>query len=152
MGEETFIIIKPNAISQGLVGTIIKRFQQIGRIGWVSGRIKSREWCKQHYAHIFNNLELINVYHILEDFMTETLLIGFTLIGDDIIRKARKMAGATQIEKALPGTIRGDFGLKNYPTCYNLVHVSDGPEAVEREIRLFLDKDTDYNFGIITDE
>jgi nucleoside-diphosphate kinase len=36
--------------------------------------------------------------------------------------------------KALPGTIRADFGLT---TGRNLVHASDGKEAADREIAIF---------------
>lgn len=38
------------------------------------------------------------------------------------------------MEKAVPGTIRGDYALS---TQYNLVHGSDSPESAEREIALW---------------
>ena len=44
------------------------------------------------------------------------------------------MMGATDPLKAVPGTVRGDFGLD---MTANLVHSSDGPESAEREIGLF---------------
>lgn len=145
MIEETFIILKPDAVVRGLVSEIVERFQQIGKIEWVTGRVKNREWCCYHYAHI---VDLPSIYKVLEVFMSEKFLIGFNLHGDDVIKKARATAGATQVEDAKPGTVRGDFGLKNYPTCYNLVHCADSLEAVQCEIQLFLDQNTDYNFGI----
>lgn len=149
MMEEVFIIIKPDAISRGLISEIIECFQHLGEIEWVNGRFKSREWCQWHYAHIINNPDIANtVYLILEVFMAETLLIGFNLRGDDCIKRAREMAGTTNVVNAKPGTIRGEYGLKNYPTCYNLVHVADSPEAVRREKKLFFDRSTDYDFGI----
>ena len=47
----------------------------------------------------------------------------------------RQLAGGTDpVEKATPGTIRGDFGLE---TQFNLVHGSDGPESAAREIKLW---------------
>lgn len=149
MREEAFIIIKPDAISRELVDAIVRRFQQIGHIEWVTGRFKNKIWCRRHYAHIFNNPDLADVYAILEDFMTKKLLIGFNLWGDYSIERARRVAGATKIEDAVPGTIRADFGLKICPTCYNLVHVSDSSEAKHREIQLFLDRSIDYDFAIL---
>ena len=41
---------------------------------------------------------------------------------------------ADPVEKAAPGTIRGDFGLE---TQFNLVHGSDSTESAEREIALW---------------
>lgn len=148
MREEVFIIIKPDAISRELVDDIVRRFQQIGHIEWVTGRFKNKIWCQQHYVHIFNDLSLSDIYTTLENFMVGKLLIGFILWGDNCIKRAREMAGATK--NAVPGTIRADFGLKICPTCYNLVHVSDSPEAVQREIQLFLDRSTDYDFAIMS--
>ena len=47
----------------------------------------------------------------------------------------RLAAGGTDpVEKATPGTIRGDFGLE---TQSNLVHGSDSPESAAREIALW---------------
>jgi nucleoside-diphosphate kinase len=42
--------------------------------------------------------------------------------------------GATKVDDALPGTIRGDFATI---TTENLVHASDGHESAEREIALW---------------
>lgn len=147
MIEEVFIIIKPDAISRGLVNEIISYFRHIGKIEWVNGRVKSRQWCQRHYAHI---VDLLSIYEVLEVFMAEKLLIGLNLRGDDAIRKARIMAGSTNVKNAIPNTIRGDLGLEFYPTCYNLVHVADSPEAVRREKKLFFDRSTDYDFGIMS--
>ena len=44
------------------------------------------------------------------------------------------MIGATKVDDAAPGTIRGDFATI---TTENLVHGSDGPESAAREIALW---------------
>ena len=55
--------------------------------------------------------------------------------GTRVVAAVRQLAGATDpVEKAAPGTIRGDFGLD---TQLNLVHGSDSPESAEREIALW---------------
>lgn len=153
MKEETFIILKPDAISRDLVEPIVRCFQQIGEIKWVTGRHKSIDWCRQHYEHIASNSELIGAYAIMEAFMSRELLIGFGLSGFNIIKQARAITGSTDTAKARPGTIRGNYGIVfplNRPMCYNLVHVADSSSAVLRETALFLDRSTDYDFGITT--
>ena len=46
----------------------------------------------------------------------------------------RKLVGATKVDDAEPGTIRGDFATV---TTENLVHASDGHESAAREIELW---------------
>jgi nucleoside-diphosphate kinase len=46
----------------------------------------------------------------------------------------RKIVGATKVEDAEPGSIRGDYATI---TTENLVHASDGHDSAEREIKLW---------------
>jgi len=46
----------------------------------------------------------------------------------------RKVVGATKVDDAEPGSIRGDFATV---TTENLVHASDGHESAAREIALW---------------
>jgi len=46
----------------------------------------------------------------------------------------RKLVGATKVEDAETGTIRGDFATV---TTENLVHASDGHDSAAREIELW---------------
>ena len=54
--------------------------------------------------------------------------------GDNAIKLARILNGATRVEEAMPGTIRGDFATS---TTKNLVHASDSAESAKREISLW---------------
>ena len=55
--------------------------------------------------------------------------------GPRAVAAFRQIAGATDpVEKAAPGTIRGDLALV---TQDNLVHGSDSPESAAREIELW---------------
>ncbi|HUS60860.1 MAG TPA: nucleoside-diphosphate kinase, partial [Acidimicrobiales bacterium] len=49
----------------------------------------------------------------------------------------RKLVGATKVDDAEPGTIRGDYATI---TTENLVHASDGHESATREIALWFPK------------
>jgi nucleoside-diphosphate kinase len=53
---------------------------------------------------------------------------------DNTYSLVRKLVGATKVDDAEPGTIRGDFATV---TTENLVHASDGHESAEREIKLW---------------
>jgi nucleoside-diphosphate kinase len=151
MTENTFIIIKPDAIERGLSANIVKRFQKVGRIMWLIGLYKNRYWCKQHYAHIESNPELSEQYAIMEDFMVGKLLIGFCLRGENIIKRARELTGPTRVLAAPSGTIRCDYSNDTYncrPICHNLVHAADSKDAVRREANLFLNRSIDYDFNV----
>ncbi len=53
--------------------------------------------------------------------------------GPRAVAAFRQLAGGTDpVEKATPGTIRGDFGLE---TQFNLVHGSDSTESAEARDR-----------------
>ena len=54
--------------------------------------------------------------------------------GFEAVRTVREMAGATNSRKALPGTIRGDFGMSSQE---NIVHTSDSPENAVVELNRF---------------
>ena len=71
----------------------------------------------------------------LLEFITSGPLVAAVVEGPRAIAAFRQLAGGTDpVEKAVPGTIRGDFALE---TQNNLVHGSDSPESAEREIALW---------------
>ena len=56
------------------------------------------------------------------------------LEGQDAVKAARQVIGATNPLEAAPGSIRGDFALE---VGQNMVHGSDSDESAEREANLF---------------
>lgn len=135
MVSKTFVIIKPDAISRGLIGKIISRFEdKCLEIVAIELKQKDETWCQLHYKHLSGS-----IYKNLEHFMLVSPLIGIVLEGPDVIRTVRIMVGSTDGLMAEPGTIRGDFG--THPIRYNIVHAADSYEAVDREINLFFGKD-----------
>jgi nucleoside-diphosphate kinase len=60
--------------------------------------------------------------------------VALVVQGPRAIEAFRSLAGATDPVQALPGTIRGDYALI---TQSNIVHGSDGPDAAEREMKIF---------------
>jgi nucleoside-diphosphate kinase len=72
----------------------------------------------------------------LVEFLTRSPVFAMVVEGpaDNTFSLLRKMVGATKVDDAEPGTIRGDFAAV---TTENLVHASDSHESVAREIKLW---------------
>ena len=129
--ERTLILLKPDAVQRGLVGTILSRFEQKGlKIVAMKFMKITPELAARHYeAHRERKF-----YPGLVKFMTSAPVVALALEGIDAIKICRSLMGATFGADAAAGTIRGDFGVSR---SYNLVHGSDSPEAAGRELKLF---------------
>ena len=133
--ERTLLLIKPDGVERRLVGEILGRVERKGlTIAALELRTVSEELAKRHYAEHDGK----PFFGSLVEFITSSPLVAAIIEGPRAIAAIRQLAGGTDpVDKALPGTIRGDFGLE---TQYNLVHGSDSPESAEREIALWFDK------------
>jgi nucleoside-diphosphate kinase len=60
--------------------------------------------------------------------------VAMVLEGEEAIRAARQVIGATNPLEAAPGSIRGDYAIA---VGQNMVHGSDAPESGRREAALF---------------
>ena len=132
MTERTFFLIKPDGVERGLTGTILSRIEAKGlRIVAMDMRRVPRETAAQHYAEHAER----PFYGDLLEFITSGPVVAGVLEGPRAIAAWRQLAGGTDpVEKAAPGSIRGDFGLE---TQLNLVHGSDSEESAAREIALW---------------
>jgi nucleoside-diphosphate kinase len=91
----------------------------------------SDERARRHYAEH----EGKPFFGSLLEFITSGPVVAAIVEGPRAIAAFRQIAGGTDpVEKAAPGTIRGDFALI---TQDNLVHGSDSPESAAREIGLW---------------
>ncbi len=129
--ERTLILVKPDAFARGLTGEIIARFERKGlRIVALEHRVLSEDVARQHYAEH----EGKPFFGDLVSFITSGPLVAMVLEGQDAIRAARQVIGATNPLEASPGSIRGDFAIE---VGQNMVHGSDSPESGQREAGLF---------------
>jgi len=129
--EQTFIIIKPEAVARGLVGEILSRFERKGlTIRRLAVRQIEPELAKVHYGH---HADKPFFGELIEAITAGPVVMG-VLEGPGAIAHVRNLIGATDPLKAAPGTIRGDFALQN---PYNMVHASDSPETARAEIARF---------------
>ena len=85
---------------------------------------------KRHYAEH----EGKPFFGELVEFITSGPIMALVLEGQEAIRAARQVIGATNPLEASPGSIRGDFAIE---VGQNMVHGSDSPESGQREAALF---------------
>src|SRR3954470_12866438 len=129
--ERTLILVKPDAFARGLSGEIIARFERKGlKIVAAKHMTVTEDLAKQHYAEH----EGKPFFGELVDFITSGPIMALVFAGDDAIRAARQVIGATNPLEAAPGSIRGDFAIA---VGTNMVHGSDSPESGQREASLF---------------
>ncbi|TRZ68460.1 MAG: nucleoside-diphosphate kinase [Methanothrix sp.] len=128
--ERTFFMIKPDGVQRGLVGKIIQRVEDKGlKIVAMKMRRLDQATAEEHYAEHREK----PFFKDLVDFIISGPSVPMVVEGKDAISEIRRINGATNPTEALPGTIRGDFGLD---TGRNVVHGSDSPASAEREITL----------------
>ena len=129
--ERTLVLLKPDAVQRGLVGRILARFEAKGLklVG-----LKLRRFEPELLAEHYRDHRGKSFYEGLLRFMSSGPAVAAALEGENAIAVTRSLMGKTNSAEALPGTIRGDFGLS---VSFNLVHGSDQPESARRELSIF---------------
>ena len=132
MSERTLVLVKPDGVARGLVGEVIARIERKGlRLVALELRTVSLQVAEQHYAEHAEK----TFFGDLLEFITSGSAVAAVVEGERAISAFRQLAGGTDpVEKATPGTIRGDFALE---TQFNLVHGSDSQDSAKREIALW---------------
>jgi nucleoside-diphosphate kinase len=129
--ERTLAIIKPDAVSRGLTGEILRRLEAAGLTIVALKRLHlSREQARAFYA-VHRERPF---FDSLTDYMSSGPLVALVAEGEDAIQRWRDLMGNTDPQEAAPGTIRRDLGLDKEK---NAVHGSDGPETAATEIPFF---------------
>ncbi len=129
--EDTFVMVKPDGVRRGLVGEVVTRLERKGlNLEHIRKLTISEETAGRHYAeHVEKPF-----YPDLLEFITSGPVVAMWWSGESAVSVARTLMGATNPREALPGTIRGDFGLE---VTENIVHGSDSPESGQRELDIF---------------
>uniref|UniRef100_A0A7S2GPN1 Nucleoside diphosphate kinase n=1 Tax=Haptolina brevifila TaxID=156173 RepID=A0A7S2GPN1_9EUKA len=131
--ERTYIMIKPDGVQRGLVGEIIKRFEQRGyKLGGLKLFQASEELLKTHYSDLVEK----KFFPDLLEYMLSGPVTCMIWEGENAVKMGRQMLGETNPQASLPGTIRGDFSIV---VGRNICHGSDSPENAEKEIALWFD-------------
>ena len=140
MIERTFVAIKHDGVQRGLVGEIIKRFEQKGiKIAALKlvhaddNKAKNHysfteEWAKPLYDRTKEGFEkqgkpfpfkdhmeyakMIQSFNI--NYLQEGPVITMVLESPNVVEIVRKIIGHTEPRQAILGTIRGDFATDSY--------------------------------------
>ena len=129
--QTTFIMVKPDGVRRRLVGEVIARFEAKGlTLDRIEMLTPGPRTAARHYAEH----EGKDFYPSLVGFITSGPVVAMQWSGPSAVSAARLMMGATDPAAALPGTIRGDYGLEIQE---NIVHGSDSPQSAERELGIW---------------
>ncbi len=137
--EKTLVILKPDAIQRGLIGELIRRFENTGLKMVALKMLKAtEEQCWSHYNKddkwFLTKGELLiknrkdknmpiekeaieygkDIIGGLVKFMTASPLIAMVFTGNQAIGIVKKLVGGTEPLTSDVGTIRGDFTLDSY--------------------------------------
>ncbi len=131
--QRTLVLVKPDAVSRGLIGQIVARFESRGLA--VLG-MKLLQMDEARAGKLYEPHHGKPFYAPLVKYMTSGPIVALCLEGVKAIAVVRKMLGATNPAEADPGTIRGDFSQRVDCNC---VHGSDSPESAARELPIFFE-------------
>ncbi len=132
--ERTFSIIKPDATSRNITGSINKIIEEGGLRIIAQKRIKlTLEKAKGFYA-VHNEKPFFND---LIEYMTSAPVVIQVLEGENAVLKYRDIMGSTNPEEAKEGSIRKVHALNIQE---NSVHGSDSKENAKIEIEYFFNE------------
>ena len=119
--NRTFVMCKPDAVERRLVGEIIGRIEAKGlTLAAVELREVSTELAEEHYAEHREK----PFYGELVAFLTRSPVVAMVVEGpaDNTFSLVRKVVGATKVDDAEPGTIRGDLATTTTENL-SLIHI-----------------------------
>ncbi|MBD3312338.1 nucleoside-diphosphate kinase [archaeon] len=141
--EQTLVLVKPDGVYRGLIGEVLQRFERAGlkiigmKMIWID-----KNFSKKHYSEHLDK----SFYPGLEQYITAGPVVAMVIEGVSAVKVVRKIAGPTEPEKAVPGTIRGDYShvnvqyadAKKKSVC-NIIHSSGTKKEAKDEIMLWFD-------------
>lgn len=129
--DTTLLIIKPEAVSDGKIGEVLRRVENTGfqvralRMRHLS-RDQARAFYEEHEGKAF--------YDSLTEYMSGGPCVPVVLHRQDAVAALRTLVGATNPADAASGTIRADLGRS---VQENAVHATDSDAKVAREVSFF---------------
>ncbi|MBU0699726.1 nucleoside-diphosphate kinase [bacterium] len=129
--ERTLVILKPDCVCRGLIGEVVKRFED-EKFNVIALRMLhlSVEEAEKFYA-VHQGKEF---YERLTRYMSSSSVVSMVLEGENVMLRIRELIGATDPKNAVSGTIRKKYALSG---LMNVVHASDSLESANGEIAFF---------------
>jgi nucleoside-diphosphate kinase len=144
--ERTLVLIKPDGVQRGLIGEIVKRFEQRGLKLSALKMVKGgEELIGKHYTDDLEWLESVGkktrssfaekgiemeetdkaiglrIREWLMSYIGSGPVVAMVVEGNHAIEVVRKIVGPTEPRTAPAGTIRGDFSIDSYMLGDNLM-------------------------------
>lgn len=145
MIQRTFVAIKPDGVQRGLVGEVIRRFENVGlkligmKMQWID-----KDFAKRHYTEDIAVRRGAHVREMLLDYITEGPIVAMVFEGPHAIEVVRKIVGGTEPKSAAPGTIRGDYTHMGFAyadshkkSVKNIIHASGDEKDATYEVALW---------------
>lgn len=159
MIQQTLVLIKPDGVQRGLIGEIIKRFEQRGlKIVALKMTRVNKSLAEKHYTEDIEQRHGEKVREYLINYITMSPVIAMIIQGSDAIKIVRKIVGATYPGEADIGTIRGDFAhvskhrAKEQNQGRNLIHSSENEEYAKKELALWFSIDEIHDYKLSAEE
>ena len=147
MQQRTFILIKPDAIERHLGEEILDQLRAKGLIVLRMKKVIATK--TQVLTHYKDVIQRVKVDYLERAFLNEfeqklVWILIATHPNGNPVQVVRDLIGPTDPAKANDDTIRGKFrndtlelSIKEQRLLKNLIHASDSPESVEREIAIW---------------
>jgi nucleoside-diphosphate kinase len=129
--ERTFSILKPDVTRRNLTGAVNAAIEKAGLRIIAQKRLQMTRAQAETFYGVHRERPFFG--ELVEMMIAEPVVVQ-VLEGDNAIARHREVMGATNPEKAAPGTIRKEFALS---MGENSVHGSDAPETAASEIAQF---------------
>lgn len=130
-GKITFTMIKPDAVANGHTGKIIDHIIQKG---FKIVAMKYTRLSEEKAGEFYDIHRERPFFGELVSFMTSGPIVAAVLEKDNAVADFREVIGATDPQKAAPGTIRNLYA-KSIDA--NAIHGSDSDENAQREANFF---------------
>lgn len=173
--ERTLLLLKPDVIMRGITGEILARFEKVGlKIVAMKMVLAKKEQLEDHYFKddewlirkgigIIKNKGYAADYNpkkagkeIVDSLVNDMMIspiIAFVLEGHNAINVVRKLTGPTNVEEAMPGTIRGDYSHDTYGLAnisdrpiLTVIHASGDKKDAEKEIKIWFSPEELYSY------
>ena len=156
--ERTLVLLKPDAVTRGLVGRVLARFEDaLLKIVACKMVLMDADLARQHYFDLEERFGP-DVYNVVAEFMQAGPVFALVLEGVEAVAAVRKLVGATYPDQAAPGTIRGDYAHQsrayanaNGSAVANLVHASANTAEAKREIDVWFAEGELHDYETLAD-
>ncbi len=144
--ERTYVMVKPDGVHRGLVGEIIKRFEQRGyKLVALKMLSPSQDHFEKHYADLSGK----KFFPSLIQYMLTGPVVATVWEGTQAVKVGRLIVGETDPIESRPGTIRGDFCIEK---GRNIIHASDAVESAEKEINLWFSQEEQISWNKVDEK